>query len=215
MTLRPLTLLATLVLAPIAACAEPVGPAADEGGGGGDSADDLVGRTIVVHPSSPERRIEYGTHIVRPTIKETGKVLDVFTDDIIAPGPDTGVLEIKVENAVDGLAADAFALQVAIRREGTDTWQPISTKQASVAWQWSSLLAFQVEGVWRVSGIASKYEDTLVGTNATLDFVTLPDQTINLGGDAEFRIHVIPAWNFWDWDEAGYEATLTVGLVKE
>lgn len=213
MTLRPLTLLATLALAPIAACAEPVEPATDEGGG--DSADDLVGRTLVVHPNTAERRIEYGTHIVRPTLKETGNVIDVFTDDIIVAGPQTRVMEISIKHEVEGISRDAFGLQVAIRRAGTETWQPLTTAQSGAAWQWSRVLAFQVQGVWQVSGRAMKYEDVLFGTNAIPVFINVAKQTLDLGGDAEFRIHVIPVWNFWDWDEEGYEAELTVGLVEE
>lgn len=210
MILRLAFLLAILSLA---ACAAP----AEEDPGGepsGESADDLVGRTLNVHPGA-ERRIGLGLHTVRPTLKEKGNVIDVFTDDLVIAGvPPEGVLSIALQEPPGTFESEFYGFQVAYRTAGSTTWQPFVPVIGNSSWQWRSVIASEANGTWRLLGFAQRYADTLGGVAPSLEWIQVPEQMVQLGPAIELRVHVLPLWNFWDWDETGYEAILEVSKVK-
>lgn len=176
---------------------------------GGESSDDLVGRKLNVHPKSPERRLGVGIHSVRPTLEENGKVIDVYTDDIVIAGlPINGVLTIRVQD--EGSRTEEYGFLAAYRPAGASEWKPLEAVSGDSSWQWLLLEASQVDGKWSLTGAVQQVKDTSLSTEADSRWERARDREVSLGPAADFRIHVVPLWDHWDWDETGYEAKLVV-----
>ena len=123
----------------------------------------------------------------------------------------TGLLSFSLEQPPQGETPLAeYGFLVSIRASGGGPWTPLEAVSGDASWQWSSFTAWQAAGVWKLSGVIQQFQDRQLGTAQRLDVKQGPRREMNLRLAADFRIHVVPLWDFWDWDETGYEAQLII-----
>ena len=177
------------------------------------SCDDLVGRTLIVNPRVPAIPVRVQSiHTVRPVIREEGTTVTVSTDD----------LRVRLDEVVSrgqalSIIADVYAdirssrygFRFEFRSPGENEWVALVPIAGDDAWNWYQIHLRQTDDrTIEFYGDAAKFVDVLDG-------IWVPDQnfqsfhnSVLSVGDMEFRILAFPLWNFWDWDEYGYETEI-------
>jgi hypothetical protein len=195
-------LLACLLLA----CAEPP-PAGDCDSG---RCDDLVDRDLVVAPRVPPRIVDASpaSFTVLPTIVERGRTVTVTTDDLrgeldrlIAPG-DTLVVRSEDEDITS-----RFGFLVEVRPRGDVEWETLLPDRDQ--FHWTELFLAADGGNVTVSGLAVQFTDTFGGSFVPDQaFRDIPERVVPVRS-TEFRVLVIPLWDWFDFDDTGYESTVS------
>ncbi len=90
-----------------------------------DKADDLVGRTVIVHARSPAVFPEVpSARTAKPEVKETGDTVEIWTDDIRLVDPEY----VFVDVAIFAQKNSRHLLRLDYRPEGStgeDSWQTL------------------------------------------------------------------------------------------
>ncbi len=176
-----------------------------------DRADDLVDRKLIVHPTFPEIVVQVPTTLtVKPEVRETGKVLEVWTDDIRILNPE-GNVYVDVDDCTQD--DSRYLMQLEYRPTGAvgeQPWTTLKPVENDDAWGWSFLvLTRKANGRKFVHGSGFRYRDLRVGTRSARN--STPTEIVELYiENVEFRIPVYPAWHSQGWDDDGYETTVQI-----
>jgi hypothetical protein len=207
----------------LGACAAP----AEDGDPDGDQSDDLTSKWY--GDIKAGRRVEVAfpsQHVVRPTIDEGPSRIVVGSDDLRITNP-TGKFEIKLAQDDPGKTGSAYGL--VIQREnaqaGVEPWTMLPPRtdvrlesglfDGSYLWETITVevIANSEHGFPQLilTGEAVAYKDRSLGLSAGVDRRKVTQPTISDEGDRQttVRVFVVPAWDFWDWDETGYEARVS------
>jgi hypothetical protein len=211
------TLLLLSLTTTLLACAVDEGP--DDQTCQGDKCDDLIGRDLeVIGKANPIRVQGLGAYSVTPEISVAGESIDVLTEDLrfnLADLVGAKYLKIRVDSGEDRETRYGFRIEYHAPGDKEGFWTPISAVNGDDAWNWNyamleDLSVLSDDGpTFALDGKASRYKDAFGG-------VWDPSEELKefkgLGAfakDMEFRILVLPQWNFWDWDPDGYDTVVT------
>ena len=169
----------------------------------GEKCDDLTGSIVTVHTRLRETiEIESGrVYTVRPTVDDSeDRSIDLFTDDLISTAPERLRVTIDADGSKDN-GRYAFAISYGPGFGG-------SFNQA-VDWYWEDVTIVREVDGYRLRGRAVRTEDTKLGLSHKVEskevdtFMSLNEER----GDM-FHFLVVPTWDFWEFDDEGYETSI-------
>lgn len=209
-------------------CAPIDGTSGDDPAACTGKCDDLGGRHLTIEPRSPAIAVEVPAplkvplvegppraYTVRPTFKETGQYLRVSTDDLRLPlparnddrhwpAPET-TTDVSICEGDDGLPFEgaSYSFLLMWRAVNDGAWIPVEVIANNTVWNWSKARVHRDGDRVLVSGTGVAYQDRLLGLANEREQAAVGP--IALDGVAELRVLAIPAWDFVEFDETGYE----------
>jgi hypothetical protein len=213
---RPLGSAALIVVAVVVAgpaCAVEAAADAEQS----DRSDDLVGRTVVVHPreriaqlSGADARLD-----IQPELRVSPTTVEVWTDDVRMALPAAqGLAFVWVEKADvfdQALGLTHFGLRLEGRSAADgDRWRRLDPVPGDDTWNWNMVaIKRELDSTHRITGFAGRYTDVQLGTQFKQETRQIAELQLPVQPD-ELRFLVLPIWNFWEFDDSGYRATLVV-----
>ncbi len=169
----------------------------------GDKCDDLQGSVVTVHTRLRDTiEIEPGNvYTVTPTVDASeDRSIDLFTDDLISTAPESLRVTIDADGSEDN-GRYAFAISYGPGIGGVF--------YQTVDWYWEELTIVRESDHYRLRGRAVRTEDTKLGLSYKVEAKEV-DTVMSLNeerGDI-FHFLVIPTWDFWAFDDQGYETSI-------
>jgi hypothetical protein len=211
---RPVLLVASLVGLSTSACAIE-GTAGQDGVT--DRSDDLVGRTVVVHPREPSVQLtgEAARLDISPEMRSSATTVEVWTDDVRLGLPAPRSLTFVTAERIDTLDKHLGITHFGLRLEGRspadgDRWRRLDPVPGDETWNWYTIaLGAQLDGTYRLAGVAVRYTDRDLGTQSLQQTRQISDIAMPIQ-PSELRFLLLPVWNFWEFDDSGYRAALVV-----
>lgn len=179
--------------------------------------DDLLGKSLTFETGAAIAVSFPSDHLVEPTVHESGHEILIRTADLRIERPEEA---FEVAIAAESLEQrdSKYGFKVQFWDPTFEVWRtihPLGTARQSERWFWErvSVESFvsNPDHGWLsfvFTGDAVQYRDVVLGLTHGRREARVESLRWDLPGAPEVRVLVTPLWNFWNWDETGYAATV-------